>query len=285
MGNVGKAWAGLALAACTLAGAAPPAVVEAVQYPAWVVRNGQSIPLAPGMELQEKDRLRTGGNARVHMKLAEGSTVKLGERSGFAFEKVEQKDAFRASLHVLVGAFRFTTDELDKAGLREVDIRIRSVSAGVRGTDLWGKSTPERDFVVLIQGKIEVRSPDHPAVTLDTPLSLYQRKRDSGPALTQTDAQTLAEYARETELAPDGATALAGGRWSVAAEPLRSRGEAQALNRTLRSKGYPAEITGRDPGPYTVLVPGLAGEREARALMAKIRTVKGVGRLSIRQMP
>ena len=45
--------------------AAPDAVVEAVQMPAWVERGGASIPLAPGMALRDRDRVRTGANARI----------------------------------------------------------------------------------------------------------------------------------------------------------------------------------------------------------------------------
>jgi hypothetical protein len=62
--------------------AAPsPAVVEAVQMPAWVERGGGRMPLAPGMALQSDDDLRTGADARLLLKLAEGSAVKLGENA------------------------------------------------------------------------------------------------------------------------------------------------------------------------------------------------------------
>jgi len=57
---------------------AQPAVVEAVQYPAWLERGGNAVPLTPGTALQSRDRLRTGANARVQLKLPEGSAVKLG---------------------------------------------------------------------------------------------------------------------------------------------------------------------------------------------------------------
>src|SRR4029078_1579350 len=48
---------------------AAPAVVEAVQYPAWLERDGRSVPLTPGTVLHSNDQLRTGNNARVQLKL------------------------------------------------------------------------------------------------------------------------------------------------------------------------------------------------------------------------
>src|SRR5688572_16526839 len=92
-----------------------PAVVEAVQYPAWLERDGRTVPLTPGTALRARDQLRTGDNARVELKLAEGSSVKLGQKARFAIEKVEDRGIFRAALNVLDGAFRFTTDKLVKA--------------------------------------------------------------------------------------------------------------------------------------------------------------------------
>ncbi len=81
---------GLALAA-TGAFAAPTAVVEGVQMPAWVERGGVKQPLAAGMELKESDKLSTGQNSRVLLRLAEGSLVKLGENAQLDLDKLSQK--------------------------------------------------------------------------------------------------------------------------------------------------------------------------------------------------
>src|SRR5512132_3195359 len=60
--------------------AAPGALVEGVQMPAWVERGNETIPLTPGMALRDRDRVRTGDNARILLRMAEGSAVKLGEQ-------------------------------------------------------------------------------------------------------------------------------------------------------------------------------------------------------------
>jgi hypothetical protein len=268
----------LALAASLLSTAlqaASPAVVEAVQYPAWLERDGQSVPLTPGTALRADDRLRTGGNARVQLKLGEGSAVKLGENANFRIERIESKGIFRATLNVLSGAFRFTTDALKRKSGRDVNIQVKNVTVGVRGTDLWGKSDDARDLVCLLEGKISVGSQGHPQVTLDTPLDFYQKPRDGAPQVAKVAAKQIEQWAQETEISKDGAAARAGGKYRVIAATFAKRDEALALNRTLRQQGYPAAVTSGKEG-YGVEVSGLAGEAEARALAASIGKVKGV---------
>ena len=156
-----------------------------MQYPAWLERDGRSVPLTPGTALQANDPLRTGNNARVQIKLGEGSTVKLGEKAKFQIERIEARGIFKATLNVLTGAFRFTTDALKKKIERDVSIKAKNVTAGVRGTDLWGKSTDDRDLICLLEGKISVGAEGHPTVTLDNPLDFYQKPRDAAPSASE----------------------------------------------------------------------------------------------------
>jgi hypothetical protein len=264
--------------------AAPTAVVEAVQYPVWLERGGRTVPLTPGTTLQAEDRLRTGDNARVQLKLGEGSTVKLGEKAKFVIERAEDRGIFRATLNVITGAFRFTTDALRKTRQRDVSIKVKNVTAGVRGTDLWGKSTDERDLVCLLEGKISVGAEGHPTVTLANPLDFYQKPRNGNPEVAKVDQKQIDQWATETDISKDGAAARDNGRWRVIAATFRDRNAALALNRMLRAAGYPAEI-GSDNEGFFVQVAGLAGEAEARALMAGLRKLDGITSPLVTEMP
>jgi len=265
----------VALMGAMVSASAENATVEAVQYPAWLDRGGASVPLTPGTTLQAEDKLRTGGNARVQLRMGEGSTVKLGENTQFVIERVENRGVFRAALSVITGAFRFTTDALRKSQQRDISIKVRNVTAGIRGTDLWGKSTDARDLVCLLEGKISVGSEGHPNVTLDQPLDFYQKPRDGEPAVAKVDAKQVEIWSAETDISKDGPAARKGGPWRVIAAVYPARDEALAMNRLLRASGYPSEIGKRD-NLTTVVVPGLAGEAEARALMANLRSIPGI---------
>ena len=266
---------GLVILAAAFNAAAEKARVEAVQYPAWLERGGNAVPLTPGTRLEASDKLRTGANARVQLVMGEGSTVKLGENAQFVIEKIEDRGVFRAALSVLTGAFRFTTDALRKSQPRDVAIKVKNVTAGIRGTDLWGKSTGERDLVCLLEGKISVGAEGHPTVTLDQPLDFYQKPRDGEPAVAKVDAKQVEIWAQETEISKDGAAARAGGKWSVVAGKYPTRDEALRMNRVVRSSGYPS-VVGKSGEFPAVIVPGIAGESEARALMANLRSVPGI---------
>ena len=273
--RIGRA---LAVAALSLAAGlanAESAKVEAVQYPAWLERGGNSVPLTPGTRLEASDKLRTGANARVLLQLPEGSSVTLGENAQFVIQKVEDRGIFRAALQVVTGAFRFTTDVLRKGQRRDVTIQVRNVSAGIRGTDLWGKSTDDRDLVCLLEGRISVGSESHPSVTLDEPGAFYQKPRDGEPAVAKVDQKQIEIWSQETEIQKDGAAGRVGGQWKVVVAKLYTRDEALQLNRRVRASGYPSEI-GTSAGHPAVIVAGLAGEAEARALMANLRSIPGV---------
>lgn len=194
-------WMGAALAALLAASgalAAPAGVVEAVRQPAWVERGGKKVPIEAGASLSERDALTTGEGGRLRVRLPEGSAVKLGEKAGLTIEKAQAGGVFRGVL-VAVGAFRFTTDPERKDVKRDIEVRALNATAGVRGTDFWGKSTRERTFIVLIEGRIEVSSPGRPPVTIDSPLAYYERKGEE-VGLRRIDARTLEAYARETEI-------------------------------------------------------------------------------------
>src|SRR4051812_6645921 len=173
--------AAAALVSSTLAAAQPAAVVEGVQMPAWVERSEgaaalRRLPVAPGMELKPGDQLRTGAGSRLLIKLSEGSSVKLGENGTLRIAELSPaKDLFKGALAVLEGAFRFTTDALAKQRRRDININVAQVTAGIRGTDLWGKSLPNREIVCLIEGKIEVGAPNETPVTMDQARQFYNR--------------------------------------------------------------------------------------------------------------
>jgi hypothetical protein len=262
--------------------AAPPAVVEAVQMPAWLERGGLRLPLAPGMTLQSSDDLRTGANARLLLKLAEGSAVKLGENAQLKLATVQMRsdNMFASTMKVLAGAFRFTTDALAKARRREVSISVATVTAGIRGTDLWGKAAADRDIVCLIEGRIEVTREGDPAVQMDQPLSFYiAPKRRPALPVQPVNADQLKQWAEETEIEAGKGAARRGGRWKVVLASGESENDVLRVYQDVRAAGYAAEL---DPKrvqgrrAYDVRIAQLPSKAEADALAAALSGRYGV---------
>jgi hypothetical protein len=265
--------------------AAPAAVVEGVQMPAWVERAGVGVsrrqPLAPGMELRGGDELRTGVGARIYVKLAEGSLVKLGENASLRILELApgQGGFFKAALNVLEGAFRFTTDVLAQQRRRDVRIRVATVTAGIRGTDLWGKSVPDKQVVCLIEGKIEVGAEGEAPVQMDEPRQFYQRLKGQTQPVGLVEPTQLAQWARETEIADGRGAARSGGRWKLTLASAGTQGEALEVYDRLRDAGYAAEIfPARANGAriYHVRIARLPTREDAEALAEQLRGTAGV---------
>jgi len=268
----------LALAASS-ALAAPAAVVESVQMPAWVERAGKQMPASPGTELIATDTLRTGAGARLYIKLAEGSIVKLGENASLQMLDLvpERGGVFRATLNVIAGAFRFTTEAVAKPRPRDFKLRISTVTAGIRGTDLWGRSVKDNEIVCLIEGAIEVGAENEKPVRMDQPRQFYQRDQGKTQPLSVITQEKLAELARETEIESGKGAAHRGGKWKVTLADSQSKQAASALLEKLHAAGYAAETRAQGNRAYVVRIAQLPSKAEAEALASRLRGQHGVG--------
>jgi hypothetical protein len=257
------------------ASAQPAAVVDGVQMPAWLERDGKRTPLAPGMELRAGDRITTGDGSRVMVKLAEGSVVKLGENGRLVFSEMQPaKDLFKATLQILEGAFRFTTELVGKGRKREVNVRVSQVTAGIRGTDFWGRSRAERQIVCLIEGAIDVGADGEQPVRLDKPLQFYQRDKGKTQPLGNVDPAQLAQWGRETEIEEGKGAARRGGRFSVVLAESGKRADVLPVHEKAREAGYPSQIAQRKEGEkiiYAVRIRQLATRAEAQALADQLK--------------
>lgn len=270
----------LAALAVSQAVAAPAATVEAVQMPAWMERAGRSAPLAPGMQLASGDQVRTGAESRVLIRLGEGSLVKLGENATLRIaELAPSSDLFKSALRVLQGAFRFTTAVVAKQRRRDVRITVATVTIGIRGTDVWGRSRDEREIVCLIEGSVEVAAESEQPLVLDRPRQFYQRNRGQTQPVGEVQPQQLAEWAKETEIEPGKGAARRRGPWKLRLLTTDNLRDALQLSERLRGDGYPAAVYPEKDGEkrvYRVRISNLAARADAQTLAARLRASHGV---------
>jgi hypothetical protein len=258
-----------------LASAQPAAVVEGVQMPAWVERGGQRQPIVPGMLLQPGDLIQTGPGSRLLVRMSERSLVKLGENGQLRFTELSTtKQLFRAALGVLEGAFRFTTDVAVKNRRRDVKITVATVTAGIRGTDLWGRARGNTEIVCLIEGAIEVGAQGETPVTMDQPRQFYRRVGGQTQPIGFVEPAQLDEWSKETEIERGRGAARLGGRFQATLARASDQAAALSLYDQLRAAGYPAEIRPvrqAEQTVYVVRIRNLPSAAEARALEAQLR--------------
>ncbi|MDP2398007.1 MAG: FecR domain-containing protein [Burkholderiales bacterium] len=273
----------LLLASLLLAGTAVArtVTVEAVLSPAWVERaGGAREPLQPGQLLRDGDRVLTGGGARALLRLAEGSAVKLGENARMGVERLSDRGVaaervVSGTLDVLQGAFRFTTRLFGSPqARRDINIRIVTVTAGIRGTDIWGKSSPERDVVCLIEGRIFVQHREQ-AFTMQDPLSFFIAGRDgSRQSVAPVPEAQLKEWAEETEIAPASGASRSDGKLRLTLAAAADEATASALAERLRTGGYPLRLRAYRAAAglrYELYVDGLSSAEDAAVLAAALR--------------
>ena len=252
--------------------------VESVLSPAWVERaNGRREPLAAGMVLGNKEKVHTGDGGRAMLRLADGSAVKLGESAMVGLDDLAQKQDAKgggvvaASLDVVRGAFRFTTGILGKSSSqRDVRVKVNAVTAGIRGTDVWGKSEADRDIVCLLEGRITV-SHGTAQFAMTDPNSFYiaPRKGQAQPPSRVTPEQ-VREWSAETEIDAGVGAVRRGGTASVTVAPASDEMTANALRDKLRDGGYPAEVV-RVGQQHEVRIQSLANANEAAVLAKRLQ--------------
>lgn len=274
-------WAAVFCSAAYAASPAPVITVEGVLSPAWVERaDGRREPLSIGMALNNREKVHTGDGGRALLRLAEGSAIKLGESGMLALDNLVQKrdaksnEVVGASLDVVRGAFRFTTGILGKSNAqRDVNVKVRAVTAGIRGTDVWGKSEPERDIVCLLEGRVTI---NHGAAqfTMQEPLSFYiapLKGQAQPPSAVSMDQ--VRQWSGETEIDPRMGGLRSGGAVSVTVASGDER-TATAQRNKLRDSGFPAEIVRVGEGAsarFDVRIGSLSDGVEAGVLAERLR--------------
>ena len=219
--------------------------VNSMNYPAWLVREHQTLALTPGEELRGNDLIRTGEGGRVLLQMADGSAVKLGEGARFLIETADLKQendggVLESAFQVLRGAFRFTSSFFKTPTARHrVDVNIGAITAGIRGTDIWGRSNLEHDLVCLIEGIIAVDAEGEETVEMRDPLSFYVKPKNQSPLpVGPVDTEKLKEWAQQTELDQSRGVAAFDGQWNLVLLSLSNIARADEVQEEFRAKGF-----------------------------------------------
>lgn len=264
----------------TVLQAAPAAVVEGVQLPAWFTRDGNRLPLAIGTALKSSDEISTGVNSRILLRLGDGSMVKLGENGQLQLSALVQRpkqNFLGATLKVVAGAFRFTTAAVQRTRVRrDITVQFPTVTAGIRGTDIWGKNLGDKEVLVLIEGKVTVTRAGDDPVELKDALTYLQAPKNGPATVEAVLVEQLKTWAAETEIAAGQGAVRKGGRWKLYLASYDRQTEALALYDSLRRDGYPARIlpqTAAEGTRYRVRIAGFPNEQEAAALGTRLKDI------------
>lgn len=261
-------------------------VVEAIQLPAWVERNGQRRAAEPGVKLRANDKAITAGNARMLLRMSDHSTIKLGENSEFLIETlaVRQPQAagpseLSATLRLVTGVFRYATDYSSKAlgNKRDINLKMATATVGIRGTDFWTMTDAAHDAVCMFEGKVEVVRDNKLGIVLDKPGAFWvvftgEAEQPAG----QATPDQLAKFIGQAEMQPGQGIVLQGGQWRTVAGLMPSGVAANALRSNLQTAGYPADVVAKD-GQFEVRINQLATREDAEAVLRQLQANTALG--------
>jgi len=231
---------GLLLTLCSLSASAESAVrVKAMHYPAWLVRNYQTLPLQPGTALQINDLIRTGEGSRVQLQLADGSAINLGESSRFIIENVPGDSSASISFQILRGVFRITAPAFDSASPgHQLEINVGAINAAIRNAEIWGRADLVQDAVCLVAGELIVGTDGASRVDMNQALSCYIKPRDRAPLpVDLIDMRQHQLWMAETDLKDDSGIAAEDGQWQLVLISLSDSKSAEQVLRDFHERG------------------------------------------------
>lgn len=132
--------------------AIPPGVraeVESIDGSAYLISNANDQQIKPGAELREGDTLRTGGGSRAVLKLADGSTVELNERTVMAVDARGRNMTVRLSGGAAIV-------QAAKRALGHLYIRTPDCRVGVTGTVFSVDAGIKGSRVAVLEGNVHV---------------------------------------------------------------------------------------------------------------------------------
>ena len=261
-------------------------VVEGLQFPVWVERADQRVPLAPGDVVAEGEQVITGDGGKVWVQMPDKARVKLGPDATLNVSAVnvtstggaQSADVLDGALDVIKGAFRYTTGELSKLWQRDLRIALgNTATIGIRGTDLWGQVGGDSQFVVLLEGRISVQPQAlADSLTMQNPLEIY---RAGASTLDSVDMAAVQALAPITELDDGKGVMRQGGVYQLHLASFSRSRQADAMSARLARAGLATRVTqvsvdGQDW--FRVSVLSLASLDDARALRARLSEQSGV---------
>ncbi len=260
--------------------------VEAMNYPAWLVRDYETRPLLPGARIVENDLVRTGEGGRVRLRLGDGSALGLGQQSRLLVASYPSSDTPGAGrpparLQLLRGVFRFTAaDPPATAVSPQLEIGIGPIAARLRQAEIWGRSDQDQDLACLMSGVLAVIDASGAETSLQQPLSCYVKPRD-GDALPvdQVDLQQHRLWLDQGVVADEGGIAAADGGWQLVLISLTDIGSAERELWRLRDLGYPVSkksVIREGRTLHRLLIPGFVSREAALAARGRIEDSLGI---------
>lgn len=113
------------------------ATITALKGLATVERDGSSIKAAIGLNLEQKDVIKTQDNSKLQIIFKDDTIITLGKKSNFSIEEYlfEENQEPAARFGILKGAMRTITGKIGKIAPQKFTVETKTTTIGIRGTN------------------------------------------------------------------------------------------------------------------------------------------------------
>lgn len=275
---------GISLMFCSLSVFADSAVrVNALNYPAWLVRNYQTLPLQAGTRLQSDDLIRTGEGGRVQLRLTDGSALRLGESSRLIIGQAGITDGTSSpvSLRVLRGVFRVSSNffEASTQGY-PLQLNLGDIDATIERADIWGRADLAQEAVCLLRGRLDIGLSSADGIAMDQALSCFVKPKNQAPLpVDRVDLQQHQLWMAETDLKEDSGIVTEQGQWQLVLISLTDAGRAEQLLKDFHQQGFAVRdktVVREGRTLHRLLLPGFTSIEAALSARARLEPQLGV---------
>jgi hypothetical protein len=167
--------------------------------------TGFSRPLQEGSTILVGDRVSTGADSRLRLRMTDGAVVTLGSTSTILVETWdEDASTGRALLNVVEGVFLAASGAIARLGPDRMVVTTPVATLGIRGTDVWGDALPDRLAVALLSGSGVVVTMPQGSIEMTAPGSgLDIVAGEALPPIRQWGAQRLQDAAAAVAFADE----------------------------------------------------------------------------------
>ncbi len=144
----------------------PPAVATVIQAQGspLAVLNNVTRKLTRQDNIYPLEKIVTGANEKITIKLPDGSLITIADNSEFTIDQFmyqPERQWGEVLLSMTKGAFRVVTGAVGKLANKRFEVKTPVAAIGVRGTDFWGgfyfpdKGDPKKIplDVIMLEGK------------------------------------------------------------------------------------------------------------------------------------
>lgn len=134
------------------------AKIVALKGEATIYRNGETIEINRNSVLKEKDIIKTKDNSKIQILFKDETIISIGKNSEFVIDdySFENKDNVKAEFSMVKGVFRTITGKIGKISPENFNLKTKSASIGIRGTQIVTDISDTKERIFCTEGQIEV---------------------------------------------------------------------------------------------------------------------------------